>query len=191
MTNIVNLRGYATLIWHILGKIYWKLKAHEKNRKCLFVDLSLIFQKNAPQISFDHQTNRYSVFTIRHFQNCKIYLLPDGISNWAPIVTDHVTVVCQSFKASFFWSGKWTILERQITDDFIQFQTSKSISSEDIFAKWLKFLSSILQNICERLKRFTTRCDLKQRFFIKFCWKMTPNQPKADKGGCLFNFVEK
>ena len=55
-------------------------------------------------------------------------------------------------KTSFYWSGNWTILERQIDDDFSQFQTSKSIS-EDIFAKWLKFLPSILQNICKRLRR--------------------------------------
>ena len=32
---------------------------------------------------------------------------------------------------------------------FSQFQTSKSISIEDIFAKWLKFLSWTPQNICK------------------------------------------
>jgi hypothetical protein len=115
-------------------------------------DLSLILRKSTSQIIFDHYTNRYSIVTRWHFQNCKIYLLPHGISNWASIFTDHVTVLCQSFKTSFFWSGDWTILERQITDDFSQFQTSQSISSEDIFAKRLKFLSSILQNICKGLR---------------------------------------
>jgi hypothetical protein len=56
-------------------------------------------------------------------------------------------------RKGFYWSGDWTILERQITDDFSQLQTSKSISSEDIFAKWLKCLSSIPQNICKRFSR--------------------------------------
>ena len=56
------------------------------------------------------------------------------------------------FKDTLFLSGDWTILERQITDDSSQFETPKSISSEDIFAKWHKFLSSILQNICKRLR---------------------------------------
>ena len=108
-------------------------------------------RKSTSQIIFDHYTNRYSIVTRWHFQNFKIYLLPDGISNWAQIFTDHVTVVYKFLMESFFWSGDWTILERQITDDFSQFQTSKSISSEDIFAKWLKFLSSIPQNNCKSL----------------------------------------
>jgi hypothetical protein len=111
-------------------------------------------------------TNSYSMFTWILFQNCKIYLLPGGISNWAKIFTDHVTIVCQSFKASFFWSGDWTILERQITDDFLQFQTSKSISSEEIFEKWLKFLSSILQNIFKRMRRAFLQFTAKTRNMI-------------------------
>jgi hypothetical protein len=166
LPDIPPLRGYTTLIWHFLGEIYWKLTVHEKNRKCWFVDLSLILRKSTSQIIFDHYTNRYSIVTRWHFPNCKIYLLPDGISNWAQIFTDHVTVVCQSFKTSFYLSGDWTILERQITDDFSQFRTSKSISSEDIFAKWLKFLSSILQNICKRLKRAFLQFPAKTRNMI-------------------------
>jgi hypothetical protein len=93
-----QFEGYATLVWHYIGEIYWKLRAHEKNRKCLFVDLSLILRKTASQIIFDQNTIRNSMFTRRHFQNCKVYLL----QNWAPIFTDHVTVVCQSFKTTFF-----------------------------------------------------------------------------------------
>ena len=46
VVNNNPLRGYATLIWHFLGKIYWKLRAHEKNRKYLFVDLSLILRNS-------------------------------------------------------------------------------------------------------------------------------------------------
>jgi hypothetical protein len=96
-----GLRGYIWQIWHIHGNIFWKLKAYEKNRKCLFVDLSLILRKSTSQIIFDHYTNRYSIVTRWHFPNCKIYLLPDGISNWVQIFTDHVTVVCHYFRRAF------------------------------------------------------------------------------------------
>ena len=127
------------------------------------MDLPLILRKRTSQIIFYHYTNGYCIVTRWHFPNCKIYLLSDGISNWAHIFTDIATVVYdiqymikvwytvyQTLITRFFWSGDWTILECQITDDFLQFQTSKSISSENIFGKWLKFLSSTPQNICKR-----------------------------------------
>jgi hypothetical protein len=86
--------------WNILKTLVLALRAHEKHRKCLFVSI-LNFAKSASEIIFDHYTNRYSMFTRRNFQKCKIYLLPDGISNWAPIYTYHVTVVCRFLKTSF------------------------------------------------------------------------------------------
>jgi hypothetical protein len=104
--SMFGLRGYIWIIWHIHGDIFWKLRAHEKNRKCWFVDLSFIFRKNVSQNIFDHYTDRYSIVTRGHLPNCKNYLLPDGISNWAQIFTDHATEVCQSFIVELFLIGR-------------------------------------------------------------------------------------
>jgi hypothetical protein len=48
---------------------------------------------------------------------------------------------------SFLWSDVWPILERQIIDVFWHSQTFESISSENKYSKWLKFLLSILSCI--------------------------------------------
>ena len=74
-TVIVMLRRYASLIWHFFGKIYWKLRAHEKNRKDWFVDLFLIFRNETSQIVFHDYTHSYSIVTRSLFRNFKIYLL--------------------------------------------------------------------------------------------------------------------
>jgi hypothetical protein len=60
-TMIHDLRGYATLIWHILDELYWKLRAHEKNWKYSFVDLSLILRLSTSRIVFDINTSCYSI----------------------------------------------------------------------------------------------------------------------------------
>jgi hypothetical protein len=143
--RVQNLRGWSCLICNFAELLQKNLNLVQQFQKCPCRSILNLAKKYITNYFLPlHQKVQYR--TRWHFQNCKIYLLPDGISNSAPIFTNHVTVLCQSFKTSLFWSGDWTILERQITDDFSQFQSSKSISSEDIFAKRLKFLSIILQN---------------------------------------------
>jgi hypothetical protein len=41
---------YATLIWHIRSELYWKLRAHEKKWKYLFLDLSLILRLSTSKL---------------------------------------------------------------------------------------------------------------------------------------------
>ena len=71
---------YGWQIWLIHSDVSWKLRAYEKNRKYLFVDLSLILQLSTLQIVLNIYTGSYGIFTMRHFRNFKIYLLPDDIS---------------------------------------------------------------------------------------------------------------
>jgi hypothetical protein len=140
-----------------------------KNRKCWFVDLSLILRNSKSQTVIDIYTNSYSMFTWRPFQNCKIYLLPDGISNWAQIFTDHGSIsifIDELFLIGRLNNSRTTNNRRFFTiSDFKIYLLREYIwKMAKIFIKY--FSEHNVLNICKRWRRAFLKLTAKTRNMI-------------------------